>query len=98
MEHMFQEYSSWRGKLEQIEVKMKADVEFWRQSHDKVQKENDKLHREILKAGQQVMEKTKEIEAKQATIEKLQKAAKQMQFDPVEEVVCPNCRNSLEDS
>jgi hypothetical protein len=30
---------------------MKGDVEFWRQSHDKLQKENDKLQREILKAG-----------------------------------------------
>jgi hypothetical protein len=30
MEHMFSEYSQWRSKLEQIEVKMKQDVDFWK--------------------------------------------------------------------
>ena len=50
MEHMFSEYSSWRSKLEQIEVKMKQDVDFWKQSCDKLQRENEKLQKETLKA------------------------------------------------
>ena len=45
------------------------------------------------------MEKTKEIEAKQGTIEKLQKqAVANKMLDTVEEVLCGNCKNSLEDS
>lgn len=36
MEHMFKEYSTWRAKLDQIELKMKADVDFWKQSCDKL--------------------------------------------------------------
>ncbi len=45
------------------------------------------------------MEKTKEVEAKQGTIEKLQKqAVANRQLDTVEEVLCSNCKNSLEDS
>jgi hypothetical protein len=43
MEMMFKEYSTWRSKLEQIEGKMKGEVDFWKQSCDKVQKENDRL-------------------------------------------------------
>ena len=43
MEHMFREYSNWRAKLEQIEGKMKADVEFWKQSCEKLQRENERL-------------------------------------------------------
>ena len=52
MEHMFREYSSWRAKLEQIEVKMRQDVDFWKVSCDKLQKENEKLQKETLKATQ----------------------------------------------
>jgi hypothetical protein len=52
MEHMFREYSSWRSKLEQIEVKMKSDVDFWKQSCDKLQRENEKLQKEMLKTTQ----------------------------------------------
>jgi hypothetical protein len=45
------------------------------------------------------MEKTKEVESKQAIIEKLQKQAiTNKQLDIVEEVLCYNCKNSLEDS
>ena len=51
MEHMFKEYSNWRTKLEQIEVKMKADVDFWKQSCDRLQRENEKLQREGSKSN-----------------------------------------------
>ena len=30
MEQMFKEYAQWRQKLEQIESKMKQDVEYWK--------------------------------------------------------------------
>lgn len=56
MEHMFREYSNWRTKLEQIEVKMKADVDFWKQACDRLQRENEKLQREGNKSNQQLVE------------------------------------------
>ena len=36
MEAMFKEYSSWRQKLELIEQKMKQEVEYWKQTAEKV--------------------------------------------------------------
>ena len=50
MELMFREYSNWRSKLEQIEIKMKGDVDFWKSSCEKLQRENEKLSKETLKA------------------------------------------------
>ena len=61
---MFKEYSSWKSKLEQIEVKMKGDVDFWRGSCDKLQKENEKLQKETMKTSHQLSEKVKELEYK----------------------------------
>ena len=48
MEGMFKEYSSWRSKLELIEQKMKQEVEYWKQTADKLQKENDKVQKDML--------------------------------------------------
>jgi hypothetical protein len=64
MEHMFREYSTWRQKLEQIEVKMKADVDFWKASCERLQKENEKMQKESIKLSQQLLDKTKELESK----------------------------------
>jgi hypothetical protein len=36
---MFREYSTWRTKLEQIEGKMRGDVEFWKQTAEKAQRD-----------------------------------------------------------
>ena len=36
MEQMFKEYSNWRSKLEQIEEKMKSEVDYWKSSCDKL--------------------------------------------------------------
>ena len=45
------------------------------------------------------MEKTKEIDSKNSLIEKLNKQAQaNKMLDTVEEQLCPNCRNSLEES
>ena len=49
MEQMFKEYSNWTSKLEEIEQKMKKEVDYWKQSCDKLQKENEKLQKEALK-------------------------------------------------
>lgn len=49
---MFKEYSNWRTKLEQIEFKMKSDVDYWKSSCEKLQKENEKLQREAMKVSQ----------------------------------------------
>jgi len=35
MEGMFQEYASWRGKLELIEQKMKQEVDYWKGASEK---------------------------------------------------------------
>ena len=43
MNDMFREYSTWRTKLEQIEGKMRADVEFWKQAAEKGQRENERV-------------------------------------------------------
>lgn len=39
MNDMFCEYSTWRTKLEQIEGKMRGDVEFWKQTAEKAQRD-----------------------------------------------------------
>jgi hypothetical protein len=45
------------------------------------------------------MEKTKEIESKNSLIDKLHKQAQSNKIlDTVEEQLCSNCRNSLEES
>ena len=31
---MFKEYTSWKSKLEQIELKMKSEVDYWRLVRD----------------------------------------------------------------
>jgi prefoldin subunit 5 len=46
---MFKEYSSWKNKLEQIEQKMKSEVDYWKQACDRLQKENEKLQKEAMK-------------------------------------------------
>lgn len=46
---MFQEYSNWKTKLETIEQKMKQEVEYWKQSTEKLSRENEKLQRDALK-------------------------------------------------
>lgn len=75
MELMFKEYSNWRGKLEQIEGKMKADVEFWRGSCEKLQKENEKLQRENVKQATVISDKNRELANKETTIDRLKKEA-----------------------
>lgn len=95
MEHMFKEYSNWRGKLEQIEGKMKADVEFWKTSCEKLQKENEKMQKENLKQATIISDKNREIASKENAIDRLKKEA---QLYTVEEQLCSNCKNSLEES
>jgi hypothetical protein len=61
MNDMFREYSTWRTKLEQIEGKMRGDVEFWKQAAEKAHRDNERAQRETAKAKEQVVEKVKEI-------------------------------------
>ena len=99
MNDMFREYSTWRTKLEQIEGKMRGDVEFWKQAAEKANKDNERAQRETAKAREQVAEKVKEIETKNILIDKLQKQAQANKIlDTVEEQLCSNCRSSLEES
>jgi len=86
MNDMFREYSTWRTKLEQIEGKMRGDVEFWKQAAEKANKDNERAQREASKAREQVAEKVKDIESKNILIEKLQKQAQANKIlDTVEE-------------
>ena len=86
MNDMFREYSTWRTKLEQIEGKMRGDVEFWKQAAEKAHKDNERAQREAAKAREQVVEKVKEIESKNILIDKLQKQAQANKIlDTVEE-------------
>ena len=50
MNDMFREYSTWRTKLEQIEGKMRGDVEFWKQAAEKAHRDNERDQRETAKA------------------------------------------------
>jgi hypothetical protein len=50
MNDMFREYSTWRTKLEQIEGKMRTDVEFWKQAAEKGQRDNERAQREAARA------------------------------------------------
>ena len=86
MNDMFREYSTWRTKLEQIEGKMRGDVEFWKQAAEKAHRDNERAQREALKAKEHVAEKVKEIESKNILIDKLQKQAQANKIlDTVEE-------------
>lgn len=53
METMFKEYSSWRQKLELIEQKMKQEVDYWKHTSDKLQRENEKHQADLLKLSQE---------------------------------------------
>jgi len=46
------------------------------------------MQKDSIKLSQQLLDKTKELEAK----------ARQAPLDTVEEQLCPNCQNSLEES
>lgn len=86
MNDMFREYSTWRTKLEQIEGKMRGDVEFWKQAAEKAHRDNERAQRETAKAKEQVVDKVKEIETKNILIDKLQKQAQADKIlDTVEE-------------
>jgi hypothetical protein len=86
MNDMFREYSTWRTKLEQIEGKMRGDVEFWKQAAEKAHRDNERAQREAAKARELVAEKVKEIESKNILIDKLQKQAQANKIlDTVEE-------------
>jgi hypothetical protein len=86
MNDMFREYSTWRTKLEQIEGKMRGDVEFWKQAAEKAHRDNERAQREAAKARELVAEKVKEIESKNILIDKLQKRAQANKIlDTVEE-------------
>lgn len=79
---VFQEYSSWRQKLETIETKMKQEAEHWKTAADKLSKENTKLQKEALKMTQELMERVKQVKSKDEQINKLKSLA------PVEEAIC----------
>jgi hypothetical protein len=51
MNDMFREYSTWRTKLEQIEGKMRGDVEFWKQAAEKAHRDNERAQREAEGEG-----------------------------------------------
>lgn len=46
---MFNEYAQWRQKLEDIEVKMKKEVAFWKEQATQFEKANMKLENEVSK-------------------------------------------------
>lgn len=69
MEQMFREYSTWRQKLEQIEQKMRSEVDYWKQGCEKAHREIEKLQKENVKTKQDLLEKMKEVESKQRTID-----------------------------
>ena len=91
-EEMFKEYGAWRSKLETIETKMREEASHWKTAAENLQRENTKLQKEALKMTQEIMERVKLIKSKDETIAKLQ------QLSTVEEAICQNCKNSLEES
>lgn len=71
---------------------MREEAEHWRSAAEKLQRENTKLQKEALKMTQETMERVKLLKSKDDTISKLQK------LQTVEEAICQNCKNSLEES
>ena len=59
---MFKEYQSWRGKLEQIETRMRNEVEHWKVAAQK----------EALKMSKEMMDRVKVLKLKDEQIQKLQ--------------------------
>lgn len=100
METMFKEYASWRSKLELIEQKMKSEVDYWKSSAEKIQKENEKVQKELLVLTKEQMTKAREIADKDDMIAGLkeQLANSGKDLDTVEEALCPQCKKSLEES
>lgn len=71
---------------------MREEAQHWKSAAEKLQRENTELQKEALKMTRDVMEKVKLIKSKDETIAKLQ------QLSTVEEAICQNCKNSLEES
>ena len=71
METMFKEYASWRSKLEMIEQKMKQEVDYWKQTTEKLSSENERLQNDMLKITKEQMAKAREVAEKDDAIEKL---------------------------
>ena len=98
METMFKEYASWRSKLEMIEQKMKQEVDYWKQTTEKLSTENERLQKDMLKITKEQMAKAREVAEKDETIERLRDQIKQNGLETVEEALCPQCKNSMEES
>lgn len=71
---------------------MKQEVDHWKTTAERLQKENTQLQKESLKLTQELMERVKMIKSKDDTISKLKSLA------PVEEAICQKCSQSLEES
>ena len=68
MEQMFKEYASWRSKLEQIENKMKQEVEYWKGTCDGLQRDNEKMQKDLLKQTKDSMSRAREMAEKEEEI------------------------------
>lgn len=100
MESMFKEYATWRQKLEVIEAKMKQEVEYWKNQASKSNDENIKLQKELLTISKEQMKKASQIASleQEATALKGELAKQGKDLETVEEALCPQCKNSMEES
>ena len=98
MEGMFQEYASWRGKLELIEAKMKQEVDYWKGASEKAQSESQKLQQELIKLTKEQMGKAREIAEKEEQISQLKDKIEKNGLATVEEALCAQCKSSMEES
>lgn len=99
METMFKEYASWRQKLEMIEEKMKQEVEYWKKQAQNQNAENEKTQKELLQLSKEQMSKASLLASKETEIQTLRDALeKNGDLQTVEEALCPQCKNSMEES
>ena len=99
MEEMFREYAAWRQKLEMIESKMKEEVDYWKGLVEKMKKDNERLEKEVLGLTKDQMARAREIEDERKKSEELQaKLERARELQPVEEALCMQCKNSMEES
>ena len=78
---------------------MKQEVEYWKETADKLQKENERMQKDLLQLSQEQMTKTRELASRDETIKTLRdQLDKEGNLETVEEALCPQCKRSMEES
>ncbi len=95
LQGIVKQYSYWEQKINDIEGRLKTENEELIKHNKCLQGENDKLQEMITAKNKEMMEKIDTIQSLSA---KLKEATTSRPLEPVSEVVCARCKESMEES